>query len=208
MAIKQFIFDLDGTLWDTSTVSADAYNHALRKDGRCDLVVTAQIIKNEFGKAFRDIADDLFPGFALPVRDELMQLCAITNNQFLADTDCLMLYPDVPGTLEALSQKAPLYMVSNCESGYMEMFLQKYSLEAYITDMECLGNNGNSKADNIRLIVERNHLDHAVYVGDTAGDCDSAEKAGVPFIFASYGFGTVAKECLSIKHFSDLLEYV
>ena len=104
MAIKQFIFDLDGTLWDTSTVSADAYNHALRKDGRCDLVVTAQIIKNEFGKSFRDIADDLFPGFALPVRDELMQLCAITNNQFLADTDCLMLYPDVPGTLEALSQ--------------------------------------------------------------------------------------------------------
>ena len=40
MAIKQFIFDLDGTLWDTSTVSADAYNHALRKDRRCDLVVT------------------------------------------------------------------------------------------------------------------------------------------------------------------------
>ena len=63
MEIKHLIFDLDGTLWNTTKVSADAYNDALRKDGRCDLVITTQHIKNEFGKSLQAIADDLFPGF-------------------------------------------------------------------------------------------------------------------------------------------------
>ena len=43
----------------------------------------------------------------------------------------------------------------------------------------------------IRLIVERNGLQSPVYVGDTQWDCDAATAAGVPFIFAAYGFGHV-----------------
>jgi phosphoglycolate phosphatase len=34
-------------------------------------------------------------------------------------------------------------------------------------------------------------LQSPVYVGDTTGDRDSAAKAGVPFIYANYGFGKV-----------------
>ncbi len=47
------------------------------------------------------------------------------------------------------------------------------------------------KADNIRLIMERNHLEQVVYVGDTQMDADACKAAGVPIVFASYGFGTV-----------------
>lgn len=208
MEIKHIIFDLDGTLWDTSEISAKAYNQALRRDGRSKLVVTAQIIKNEFGKSFRDIADDLFPEFEIPVRDELMEQCAVTNNRLLEESGCSMLYPDARSTLEALSRDCRLYIVSNCESGYIEMFLKKYDLEPFFTDIECLGNNGNSKADNIRLIMKRNRLESAVYVGDTAGDYHSAAQAGTPFIFASYGYGTVPRDCLAIEHLSGLLALV
>lgn len=205
MEIKHLIFDLDGTLWNTTKVSADAYNDALRKDGRCDLVITTQHIKNEFGKSLQAIADDLFPGFNRSVRDDLMHQCAVSNIHFLAETDEPMLYSDVRSTLDILVQSSKLYIVSNCETGYIEMFLKKYDLESYFTDFECLGNNGNSKADNIRLLMQRNQIPSAIYVGDTDGDYRSAVSAKIPFIFAAYGYGTVKQNCPAIHSFSELL---
>lgn len=41
------------------------------------------------------------------------------------------------------------------------------------------------------MVILRNGIENAVYVGDTQSDCDAARQAGVPFIFASYGFGNV-----------------
>ncbi|MFQ9344755.1 MAG: HAD family hydrolase [Coprococcus sp.] len=48
-----------------------------------------------------------------------------------------------------------------------------------------------SKNESIRLLMERNHLQDVVYVGDTSGDFDACQKADVPFIYASYGFGDI-----------------
>ena len=73
----------------------------------------------------------------------------------------------------------------------VEQFLRKTQLEAYIKDIECFGNTGKNKGENIRLLVKRNSLKAPVYIGDTKGDCDASKEAGVPFIFASYGFGNV-----------------
>lgn len=203
--IKHIILDLDGTLWDTSKISANAYNQALRRDGRSALTVTDEIIRKEFGKSDREIADDLFPEFEPAIRDELMDLCGISNNVILEKTNESMLYSDVPDTLKAMSKHYCFYIVSNCGVGYIEMFLKKYHLEPYITDIECCGNTGKSKADNIRILMERNQLCSAVYVGDTAGDLHSASQAQIPFIFASYGYGQVPGNHPTLHCFSDLL---
>lgn len=96
-------------------------------------------------------------------------------------------------------------IVSNCQSGYIELFLRKTGLEPYITDTECYGDTGKNKDENIRLVVERNSLKHPVYVGDTQGDCDAAAKAGVPFVFASYGFGQADHADAVIASFDELL---
>ncbi|MEK3699049.1 hypothetical protein NYE33_18925 [Paenibacillus sp. FSL R10-2199] len=40
--------------------------------------------------------------------------------------------------------------------------------------------------------MERNHLSSPVYVGDTEGDRRAAEITGIPFVYASYGFGEVS----------------
>ena len=71
MQPKHLLLDLDGTLWDTAQVSADAYNKALRKDGRSDRIITAETIRKEFGKSDQEIADDLFSEFPLPVRSQI-----------------------------------------------------------------------------------------------------------------------------------------
>ena len=45
-----------------------------------------------------------------------------------------------------------------------------------------------------------------VYVGDTMGDFLSCRKAGVPFVFASYGFGDVPEPDEIIRKPMDLVD--
>ena len=88
--------------------------------------------------------------------------------------------------------------------GYIELFLKKTGLGSFITDFECAGNTGHPKGYNIRLVADRNHLEHPVYVGDIDGDRVASEEAGVPFCHASYGFGEVDHADYVIKNFSEL----
>lgn len=210
MNIKHFIFDLDGTLWNTTEISAAAYNNALQRQGyQTDVFpITPDVIQKEFGKPLDAIADDLFSEFDVPTRARLMNQCDDSNTAFLKRTAANLLYPNVRETLAELSLHCRLYIVSNCQRGYIEMFLDKYGLGDYIADIECFGNNGKSKAENIRLLMERNGITEAVYVGDTCGDYESATRAGIPFIFASYGYGNILQASHCIASFSELMNFV
>ena len=53
--------------------------------------------------------------------------------------------------------------------------------------------------------MERNGVTKAVYVGDTQGDMEASEQAGLPFVWAAYGFGKPAHWDKRIDHFTDLL---
>lgn len=77
-----------------------------------------------------------------------------------------------------------------------------------ITDYTCPGDTGKLKAENIRIIMERNGFEKAVYVGDTQGDANACRQAEVPMIYAQYGFGQVEEEYPSIEKFCDLLELI
>lgn len=106
--------------------------------------------------------------------------------------------------MEQLKKKYHLYIVSNCQSGYIEAFLDYYKLHDLIEDTECYGNNEKSKGENIALLYRRNALDDAVYVGDIQGDYDASMDAGVKFIHAAYGFGTISDTVPEIGTFSEL----
>ena len=56
----------------------------------------------------------------------------------------------------------------------------------------------------IGILMEKNGLKSPVYVGDTQGDADACKAAGIPFIFAEYGFGDVPDAATRIQRFSDL----
>ena len=94
-------------------------------------------------------------------------------------------------TLQALAKHYKLFLVSNCQDGYEIPFLNFPGLEGLFCDHETAGRSGLSKAENIKLVCSRSGLHHPLYVGDTAGDMAAAREAGVPFVHAAYGFGTV-----------------
>ena len=84
--------------------------------------------------------------------------------------------------VEGSGQKTDLYIVSNCQSGYIESFIKAHKMEEYFDDIQCWGDNMVPKGENNKLIMQRNGITRAVYVGDTSGDEQSARVAGIPFV--------------------------
>ena len=60
------------------------------------------------------------------------------------------------------------------------------------------------KGENNKLIMQRNGVTRAVYVGDTSGDEQSARVAGIPFVFAAYGFGEAIAPDYTVNAFTEL----
>ena len=110
--------------------------------------------------------------------------------------------------LLTIAGRMPIFVVSNCQSGYIELFLRQTKLGAVVRDTECWGNTGRSKAENLTLLVARNGLRRAAYVGDTEGDRVAAVSAGVPFVHAAYGFGEVSAWDARISGLAELLAIV
>ena len=200
------IFDVDGTLWDTTPVVEKAWNDAMDK---CNLSyghVTANQLKGLFGLPMEMIIDNIFPNESAEVKSRFQPLCFKNEHDYLLQTPGT-LYPKIGETLSELSKTHKLFIVSNCQAGYIELFLEKTGFTPYITDHLCPGDTGVHKAENIKLICQRNNLKNAVYVGDTHMDHEACEQAGVPFIFAAYGFGKTKKTPdETIRSFADLLK--
>ncbi len=184
------IFDMDGTLWDSAENVAVSWNLAIQSDGRLAKTLTVADIQGVMGKTMDVIADLIFPELSKKERMELLTDCCTAENEYLRRHGGV-LYPDLEETLSILQQRYPLFIVSNCQAGYVEAFLDHYGFWHYFKDIECYGNNCRPKGDNIRLIAERNHLKRAVYVGDIQGDYDASVQAGAAFVHAAYGFGTI-----------------
>lgn len=199
------IFDMDGTLWDSAVQVAESWSQVVAKQYSPEKVITALDLQKVMGLTMDKLAQALFPELSERKRMALLEACCKAENEYLRQHGG-SLYPDVEETLQALQKEYPLYIVSNCQSGYIEAFLEYYHFESYFQDIECFGNNGLKKGENIRKIVSRNHLEAAVYVGDIQGDFDASEEAGVGFIHAAYGFGTIRQQVPSIQKFSELLQ--
>ena len=168
-------------------------------------MVNAAILKREFGKTMKVIADNLFPDADEATKALLMKKCCVYEHEALEENEETLLYPAVVETIKELAQRHRLFIISNCQTGYIELFMKKAGVEAYIEDWECFGDTGKVKGENIRLLMERNKLAGAVYVGDTQGDYEATQLARIPFIFAQYGFGSVENPAQAIECFEELL---
>ncbi len=199
------IFDMDGTLWDSSENVAASWTEKVKLLGYDRPPITKQDIMNVMGLTMDRLAAIIFSDLPEKERMELLDLCCEHENNFLRSHGGV-LYPDLEETFVRLREKYHLYIVSNCQKGYIEAFLDYYGFWRYFDDIECYGNNLKEKGDNIALIVRRNSLDKAWYVGDIQGDYDATMKAGLDFIHAAYGFGTIKQTVPELERFSDLPE--
>lgn len=205
MEFDSVILDIDGTIWNTTQIVAEAWNNAIKKHYPEVKLVTDKILQGQFGKTMSEIADNLFNPLNKSQRDDLIKKCCEEEQLALHNNTKDITYLNVISTISKLQKKYKLFIVSNCQSGYIELTMAKNKIENYITDFECYGNTGKGKAENLKLLCERNNLKNPIYVGDTQGDLNACKEAGVPFIWASYGFGTADSYYKKIDQFEDLL---
>lgn len=200
------IFDLDGTLWNSSEQVAESWNVILNQYAPQLPPFTGADIRSVMGRTMDEIADVLLSDKDITDRRALFARCEEYEVEYITEHGGI-LYPGVAETIRKLHQKGyKMSVVSNCQRGYVGAFFTSMDLGKYFCDQEEWGNTGLLKADNIRLVMERNHFEKAVYIGDTAGDEASAHEAGIPFIHASYGFGSAVSPEVVIDSFCDLPE--
>ena len=190
--MDSIIFDVDGTLWDAVNNKNLCWTETAAKYGYI-INTTYEDIRSMMGWSAEAIATVLFPQlspekaleiFLIGCHDELDYLRS--GRPFFPKT-----YEKVPETIRTLSSKYKIGIVSNCREGYIETFLDMNNLNDCVNDHLCSGDTNLNKAENITLLMQRNNLNTPWYVGDTKGDLASCRNAGIPFIYASYGFGKV-----------------
>ncbi len=199
------IFDVDGTLWDSTEQAAQVWTRAVREHTDLNTRVSADRLRGLFGKTMTEISGALFPTLSEAEQAKVMEACYTYENAYLEEHPGV-LYEGVAETFRTLAERTNLYIVSNCQCGYIELFLRAAGLEDCVKDHLCYGETLVSKGRTIRLLMERNHLEHVVYVGDTQGDADACREAEIPFILAEYGFGDVPDARQRIQKISELCE--
>ena len=205
--MDSLIFDVDGTLWDAVhnlslcwNETAAIYEYPLHS--------TYEDIKALMGRSSEQIAASLFPKFSKKKRLEVYKVGCSRQLAYLREgrPRVPMLYEGIPEVIRTLAQKYKICIVSNCECGYIETFLDMNNLNEFVVDHLCIGDTGKLKDENLKLIVGRNELKSPWYIGDTAGDLRACKKAEIPFIYAAYGFGNIEDYGVKIDKPWELIE--
>lgn len=221
---KAILFDLDGTLWHTSDVILPIWNEVLKNHPETQKQITLQEMNSYMGKTIEQIANIMLPELSEENGVNIIKECCAVEVPYLEKSGG-HLYDNLEDVLSKLSEKYFLGIISNCQCGYIESFLKAHKLEKYFSDFEMSGRTQLTKGENISLVISRNNIDCAFYVGDTSrfrkiisiifyriifciifGDQTASKDAKVPFVFAEYGFGNTENPDYTIHSFSELLE--
>ena len=205
--MKYVLFDIDGTLWDAVPQMHASWNAVLEsRPESAGRILSLPEVYSLMGHTGEEIAAYTLPRLSEELRMDIMSEAFAREHEDLKTMPGTF-YPGVGETMKQLSAAGyGIGIISNCQDGYIGIMLSHSGFRDCVADSECSGRTGLPKGDNIRLLLERNHVpaDDAVYVGDTSMDEAASRAAGVRFVFASYGFGKASCPDAVIRSISEL----
>ena len=202
MLTDAVMFDIDGTLWDASSASAEGWTQALGQLG-LQGDVSAEQIAAVAGSPYETCVDTLLPG----LRAKHPQLLEVLSSCERASVERSggEFYE---GALEAVARLArgfDVFLVSNCQDWYLDLFLHFSGLGPLLSGVDCYGRSGLPKSEMLARMQRSHSCVAPVYVGDAAGDEAAAQLAGIAHVHAAWGFGRPAGRPLAVGSFAELL---
>jgi len=182
------IFDMDGTLWDAVETYTLAWNEYFKRH-RLTTFLTKADLDILMGLEEEKFLEIVLPDFTFVDRKSCYK--EVIQLQYdLIDEIGGNIYGGVQKYLPLLHKKYQLFIVSNCPKNTIHHFMKFAGIEHLITSSLSHGQNYKPKHENISSLVTNYNLKKPLYIGDTQGDMIQSEKAEVPFVFMTYGFGT------------------
>jgi phosphoglycolate phosphatase len=184
------VFDLDGTLVDSSRDLADAGNATLATYDRPPLP-EAEVVAM-VGDGARELVRRLLTAASLDVSldEALERFLRCYDERLLATTRP---YDGVISTLEALKETTRFAVLTNKPEAASRRLLEGLELAHYFCDVIGGDSPYGRKPDPRGLFALLGRYDvpteEALMVGDSMNDLLVAEAAAVPMCFARYGFG-------------------
>ncbi len=207
-----FFFDLDGTLCDSLPGVAETICSV---GSAYTAELTAEKVRAVIGPPVSVMLEKLLPGIGeATIRD--------LEGAFrkLYDGGNWRMFNWFPGVVETLArlhkQGCRLFVFTNKPYKAARQMVASGCLEGYFEDVMSRDSRTPpfaSKAEILRSLIKQHKVDttHALVVGDGEEDWQAAQKIGIPFVFARYGYGTGIESnsvcsAQQIHQFHDLIE--
>ncbi|KOY80358.1 HAD hydrolase-like protein [Lysinibacillus macroides] len=190
--VKAFIFDMDGTLFQTNLILEPALAATfdiLRVKGLWQGDTPIEKYRKIMGVPLPVVWETLCPMHSLEIREESNMLFHVKLIEQIRNHNGA-LYPYAEQTLAALVQDYPLYIASNGQVEYLQAIVETYHLERFIKGVYSIQSIASGhKSDLVKQVIEENNIQYGAVVGDRASDIQAAQdnqllSIGVRFDFA------------------------
>ncbi len=183
---EKAIFDLDGTLLDTSPGILESVRFSLRKYGYPEL--SEEVMYTFVGPP---LVDSYMRCLGCSREDAEKLTAAYREYYPTGPMFNAVPYGGIYDALAKLKNRGVVLSIATSKPAvFSSRVAARFGFDRYFSELRGADLQGKlSKADLIRACVGQTDPRGCVMVGDTQYDAEGAYEAGVPFIGVSYGFG-------------------
>ena len=184
--MKNLIFDLDGTLWNTEKSYYYAFNEFYKNNPNKQNQMDINVVSSLKAVTMDKMAPLLFPLDSEEERYLNMLECLKYSCIYLEKFEEIK--EEKIEAIKKLSNSYNIYLVSNCPFAYIDIFFKKTNLLPYFKDIIALGgftvNNDSDKGNNLIKLVEKHNLNQneTFFIGDSSLDLEASRYAKIKFI--------------------------
>ena len=202
---NNFIFDLDGTLFDSAPDIIDCLNEVFYKN---NIEIKKNIDQSIIGPPLKEILISLVQAHDQNKIDKLiLHFKDLYDSKYCYKTE---LYKGVKETLQILCKEKKLFLITNKRLNPTKIMLENRNIIKLFKNYFSVDLNDTKKKDKTSLIrntikdLNLNPTD-TVYIGDTYSDFLASKDNNIKFLYAGWGYGEyVDSAYLHLNKISEL----